>query len=389
MKDFYVLEVPPSETLAINALAQAKKKAGETVYNLSAGEPMIPAPREVLKAAEKALKENKTHYPPAAGIPPLRAAAAQWMNTRYGSAYTSEETAVVNGGKLGLYLLFQALLKPGDELLVIAPYWVSYPNIAKFFGGVSKFIKTDPKKNWKVTPQDIEKASGSKTKLLILNNGGNPTGTLYSKKEIKAILEVAAKKNLLVISDEVYSTLVYDNGVFVSCAEFPEYKDTLIIVESCSKSLTVTGLRVGFVFAPKKIITALSGLLSQSTSGVTTISQYAALGGLAKMKTITPKIAKIMQKRRNALVGEFNAVFKIKLPMPQSGLYAFVPLALLGWKGSSGEFCERAIQEANVASVPGGAFGQEGYARFSFGEEEKMLKAGVRALKKWLEKLRK
>jgi aspartate/methionine/tyrosine aminotransferase len=118
MKDFYVLEVPPSDTLAINALAQAKKKAGETVYNLSAGEPMIPAPREVLKAAEKALKENKTHYPPAAGIPPLRAAAAQWMNTRYGSAYTSEETAVVNGGKLGLYLLFQALLKPGDELLV-------------------------------------------------------------------------------------------------------------------------------------------------------------------------------------------------------------------------------------------------------------------------------
>jgi aspartate/methionine/tyrosine aminotransferase len=386
MKDFYVLKVPPSETLAINALAQAKKKAGETVYNLSAGEPMIPAPREVLKAAEKALKENKTHYPPAAGIPELRAAASKWMNDRYGSTYATEETVVVNGGKLGLYLLFQALLKPGDELLVIAPYWVSYPNIATFFGGVSKFIKTDPKKNWKVIPQDIEKAAGPKTKLLILNNGGNPTGTLYSKKEIKAILEVAAKKNLLVISDEVYSTLVYDKGIFVSCAEFPEYKDMLIVVESCSKSLTVTGLRVGFVFAPKKIITSLSGLLSQSTSGVTTISQYAALGGLAKMKTIAPKITKIMQKRRDALVGEFNKVFKIKLLMPQSGLYAFVPLSALGWKGSSGEFCEQAIQEANVASVPGSAFGQESYVRFSFGEEEKMLKAGVRVLKKWLEK---
>ena len=385
MEKLDILHVPASETITINTLAMQKRARGETVFNLSAGEPMLPIAPAIANATIKAIGEEKTHYPPIAGIPELRQAASKWMNEWYGSMLDVSNTLVVPGGKFGLFILFQALLKPGDEVIIPAPYWVSYPSMVKIFFGVPKIVTSTAKTGWKVTAKEVEKAITKKTKLLLLNNGGNPTGALYSATELKDIMAMAVKHGVLVISDEVYSGLVYDNKKYVSCGSFKEYKDNLIIIHSCSKSFAMTGLRVGFVFAAPEIVKALTGLVSQSTSGATTIAQWGALGGFQNAKKIIPKINKEMQKRRDIFMREFNKTFKQKLLPPASGLYAFISLKAMGHPGNdSGKFCQSAMEHANVAIIPGSAFGVEGYVRFSFGEDPKVLKAGINALAKYL-----
>lgn len=386
-KKLDIFQVPASETITINTLAAEKRARGEHVFNLSAGEPMMPIAAPVALGIIKALKDNKTQYPPVSGIPELRKASSDWMNKYYGSSFDMASTLVVPGGKFALFILFQALLKPKDEVIILAPYWVSYPTMVEIFSGRPKIVQSTEKSGWKVKIEDIKKAITSKTKMLIINNGGNPTGALYNAKELKEILAIAYKHDVLVISDEVYSGLVYDNKKYVSCASFKEYKDNLIVVHSCSKNFAMTGLRVGFVFADPIIVKALSGLVSQSTSGVTSVVQWGALEGFKNAEKIISKINKEMQKRRDVFMKEFNKSFGTKLVAPSSGLYAFISLKAMGWKDdNSGEFCKSAMQDANVAVVPGGAFGKEGYVRFSFGEKPAVLVAGIKALAKWLKK---
>lgn len=385
MKKLNILKISASPTLAINTLAMEKRALGETVFNLSAGEPMISVAPQISKAITQALRDDKTHYPPPPGIPELRKAVSDWMNDWYDCDFTVANTLVVPGGKFGLFALFQMLLKKGDEVLVVAPYWVSYTTIIEFFFGTLKIVESTESSGWKVTATDIEKKITSKTKFIILNNGGNPTGSLYSEKELRQIVACATKHNLLVISDEVYSTLVYDKNKFISCGQFTEYRDNVIIIHSCSKSFAMTGLRVGFVFANTEIIQALSGLVSQSTSGTISIVQWGALAGFQNAQKIIPKINTEMQKRRDVFIKKFNTSFQTKFKPPASGLYAFVSLKTLGWKDTnSEEFCKSAMQYANVAIVPGSAFGKDGYVRFSFGEKPPVLVAGITALAKWL-----
>lgn len=386
------LKITPSATIAINTLALQKKQKGERVYNLCAGEPMIDTPEIIKQAALKALQENKTHYPPVAGILELRQEAVMWFNKNYNGDYRQANVLVSTGGKMGLYLLLQTLIAPGDEVLIISPYWVSYPAMAELFGGVPRIIETGEENNWRVDLVDLKKNYSAKSKVLIFNNGSNPTGILYSQEEIKKILAFAAEKNIFVISDEVYSGLTYDNQQFVSCAGFPEFKDNLAIIQSCSKNLAMTGWRVGFVFAPEEIIKILTDLTSQSTTGVATISQYAALAGLQNVEVLTAEIRNEMQKRRDVFVNELNKLFHppigeagcaiVKL---SAGLYAFVALKDLGVaETDSVAFCQRVLAETNVAIVPGAAFGKEGYVRFSFGERVEELKAGLEQLARYL-----
>ena len=385
MKRLHILKIPASETVAINSIALEKARAGEKIYNLSAGEPMMPAPKIVARGFAQALKKEKTHYPPVSGIPELRQAAALWMNELYGSNFKKENTIVVNGGKFGIFILLQALLESGDEVLIPAPYWVSYPTMVQLFKGLPKIIETSQKAGWKITPEDIIKNTSKKTKILILNNAGNPTGTLYSKTEIENILITADKLGLFVISDEVYSGLVYDNKTFVSCASFEKFQENVAIIQSCSKNFAMTGFRIGFVFANEEIIKTLSSLVSQSTSGVTTMCQYATVEVLKSAKIITRKVNMEMKKRRDIFVNEFNKAFKCRIMVPESGLYAFVPLSSLGWKDkNSNKFCRLVIEKAGVATVPGSAFGQEGYVRFSFGERPESLRRGIHALARWV-----
>lgn len=380
-----IINIEPSSTVAINSLALQKKQAGERVYNLSVGEPMIDTPELIKLSAIKSIQENKTHYPPVSGLVELKDIAVSWMNRKYLANYNSDEVIVTAGGKFGIYLTLQSLLQSGDGVIIISPYWVSYPAMVKIFGGVPQIVETSEDNNWEVSISDLKNSINEKTKILILNNASNPTGVLYSKEEIADILEFAKQNNLIVLSDEVYSGLVYDGAEYISCALFQEYKDNLIVIQSCSKNLTMTGWRVGFVFGPADFIKTLTSLTSQSTSGVTSISQYSALAGLQNIESISLEINNEMQTRRDFFVSTFNNLFNAELKSPASALYCFIPLSAFGVENTDSiKFCEDILKETNVALVPGVAFGKEGYVRCSFGENIEELGEALRQLVKYL-----
>lgn len=384
------INISPSATLAMNALAGEKKKNGEVVYNLTVGEPQIPTPDIIQQAAIEAMNDGKTLYTPLAGIPELREAAAAWMNKNFTSSFEKKNVIATCGGKHGLLMTLQVLLEAGDEVLVVAPYWVSYPSMVELCGGVSKILETVETNAWKVTPSQVSDVCTQKTKILLLNNGGNPTGVLYTKKELEDILRVANENNLIVISDEVYSGLVYDQKEFVSVSSFSEYSDNTVIIQSCSKHFAMTGWRVGFVFGPDNLISLLETLQSQSTTGTSSISQWAALAALEHADTIIPQINVEMQNRRNAFLQNFKKYFGVELAPPNAGLYVFFSLKNLGVTTSdSVAWCMKALQEANVVFVPGAPFGAEGYIRASFGGKVEDVAAGLQTLAQYLKTVEK
>lgn len=377
-------DIPPSATLTMNTLAQQKKASGILVHNLTIGEPVLSTPEPILRAATQAMQAGKTLYTPPAGIPELREAAAAWMRDAYAASYAMGETIVTCGGKFGLYLLFQALLEPDDEVLIGTPYWVSYPPMVEIFGGVPMMVPTE-EKIWKLTPEILERFVTSKTKLLLLNNGGNPTGVVYDREEIKNLLRFAQERNLFVISDEVYSGLTYDGREYVSAGSFPEFRDRVMVVQSCSKHFAMTGWRVGFVFAPKEIIGVLTTLQGQSTSGTASISQWAGLAAVQGWATIISMICHAMEERRNVFIETFSRIAGAQFPSPSAGLYMFVSLRDMGVSSPDDvAFCTKALEEGNVALVPGSAFGAPGYVRASFGGKKEDTVAALAALEKYL-----
>ncbi|MFA4830636.1 MAG: aminotransferase class I/II-fold pyridoxal phosphate-dependent enzyme, partial [Patescibacteria group bacterium] len=275
----------------------------------------------------------------------------------------------------------------GEEVLIIAPYWVSYTGIVKIYGGIPVILSTAEMDGWKIKPEQLAAACNQKTKLLILNNAANPTGALYRREELTAILKVAKEKNLIVISDEVYSGLVYDNEEFVSAGSFFEHKDKVIVVQSCSKIFAMTGWRVGFVFGPEPAVKIIKTLQGQSTTGTSTMGQWAAVAGFKEADRIVWEIREEMQKRRNVFVETFNNLFPRKITAPASGLYCFIPIAAFGSaETDSVAFSARVLAEANVAMVPGAAFGKEGYARCSFGCEPEELREALGVLAEYLKR---
>ncbi|PIT86336.1 MAG: aspartate aminotransferase, partial [Candidatus Magasanikbacteria bacterium CG10_big_fil_rev_8_21_14_0_10_43_6] len=365
------LNIPPSETLAINTLANKKKAAGERVYNLSAGEPLVQTPPVIIDAAVAALQAEKTNYTPMAGILELRETASTWLNKQYGADFSVAETFVTNGGKFGLYALCQTLLNPGDEAIIIAPYWVSYAAMVQLAGGCPIVLHTKEEEQWKLDVGDLERSITQKTTCLILNNGSNPTGVLYTKEELQNILHVCAQRNILVISDEVYSGLVYDGHEYISCSSLGQYKDTVIVVHSMSKNFGMTGWRVGFVFGREALIQKLTTLQGQSTSNTASVSQWAAVAAFEHANDIIPSMQATLQSRRDIFFTEFERIFHYQLSLPPCGLYYFIPLTAFGVRETdSVAFCSRVLAEANVAMVPGAAFAMEGYVRCSFGVSE-------------------
>lgn len=380
------LKLSVSETMKMNGLALQKKAAGVRVFNLSAGEPMVDSHPSIVEAAKRAIADGKTHYPPVAGIPELRQAFTEWMNATYKTTYTAKQCIVTCGGKSGLYMLFQALLDPGDEVVMIAPYWVSYSGITEMFGGVPVVIPTKEQNGWRVSREDIERACTSKTTMIVLNNASNPTGALYTREQLRSILEFAASKNITVVSDEVYSGLVYDNNQFVSCGSFPEFQEQVVVIQSCSKHFAMTGWRVGFVLAPEPVIARLTTIQGQSTTGTSSISQWAALGAVQNAAAVIESVRSPMQERRDVFTNTFNKFFSTNITSSPSGLYSFVSMKALGVEGASSmDFCMRLLEQGNIATVPGIAFGQEGYVRFSFGAAKEELEAALQALKTFLQ----
>lgn len=377
--------IPASATLAMNALALQKRALGQRVFNLSAGEPMVVPHPKIVEAAEAALRAGKTLYTPAAGIPELRRAASDWLNKNYTTQFSSEEILITAGGKFGLYALCRTLLGGGDEAIVIAPYWVSYPSLAEMTGARVDTIVTQEQNGWKVTPEQLNKVITQYTKIIFFNNAGNPTGALYSRDEVRALVQIAHEHGVLFVSDEVYSGLTYD-GEFTSAGSFPEYRDNVVVIQSCSKHFAMTGWRVGVVAGDKQLIKVLADWQSQSTTGTATISQWAAVAAFENTE-VNASVKTEMQSRRNALVDALNQNFKLQLTPPAAGLYVFISMAALGvGETDSIAFCTRVLNEANVAMVPGAPFGAEGYVRLSFGADPTELEAAVQALAKYLKK---
>lgn len=387
-----------SATVLINTLAQSKKAAGIRVYNLSVGEPKMITPEVVRQGASKFIEVGDIPYPSPAGLNELRLAAANWMNQSYATDYKTEECIITTGGKFAIYLMLQYLCgsnsplkaNPTDKISVIiqAPYWVSYPSITKIMDATPVIINSTEAGGWKLTPEMLKAAYTPECKILMLNNGVNPTGIIYTRSEMQALLAAANELGLLVISDEVYSALVYTDDEYVSCGSFPEYKDNVVVVQSASKSFAMTGWRVGFLFAKKDLIDVMSALSTQSTTGVSLICQHGALAAFKNAEKINAWVRDTMKIRRDIFVDSFRKHFGIQLEYPKATLYVFASLDSLGVKNLSDEdFCIRALEEANVATVPGSAFGQPGYVRFSYGADESDLDGGLENLAKFIKSL--
>lgn len=369
----------PSATGAIHAKATQMRKSGLHVYNFSAGDPVLLNHPIITEAAFQAIRRGASPYAPIAGLFELRKAAADWMNQRYGSEFDINQTIVTCGGKFGIYAALQTLLEEGDEVLIIAPHWVSYPEMVRLAHGSPILISTEHSL-WKLTPKDLQLHITSKSKILLLNNACNPTGVLYSREEIQALLHIAKKAGLIVISDEVYSEIVYE-GSFVSCASFAEHRSHVVVIETCSKNFAMPGWRVGFAFGPDEIIANMIALQSQSTTGTCHISQYAALAALTHSSKIASHVRERMRQRRDLFFQTYNRLFNTSVKPVASSLYFFAKIG-----ADSLHVCEKILTDAHVALIPGIAFGVEGYARFAFSEEESEIVKGLEALEKVLQK---
>lgn len=378
----------PSATITINGIAAKKRMNGERVYNFAAGDPMLTNHHAILERAAHQLQSKFQSYPPVEGISELRSLAAQWVNDTCHTRFSKENVMVTCGGKFALFASIYTLLEPDEEVIIAAPYWVSYPDIVKIAGGVPKIIQTHAETGWKLTADDLYQNATKNTKMLIFNNACNPTGILYTKQEVHDLLNAAKKLDLIVVSDEVYSGLVYEEE-FISCGSFPEHDERVIIVQSCSKNFGMTGWRIGFALAPEWIIKKLAVLQSQSTTGVSLVSQWAAVGALEKFQEVNAYVKEAMNERRDVFVRTFNSLFQNPLSEIKSALYAFVSLNSMGIQCShdSVRFCEKLIASDNIALVPGTAFGVEGYVRFAFSESEEEIAQGLHALKQALDRL--
>lgn len=375
--------VEASATVTIHGLVLQKKKNGERVYNFAAGDPLLSNHPCIIEGAVRQTEQKYCPYPPVDGIPELRHLVAEWMNANYQTHYSKENVVVTCGGKFGLFALVYSLLETEDEVLIPAPYWVSYPEIVKMGGGTPKIIPTCVEEGWKIRAHDLMQHVTKNSKVLILNNACNPTGVLYTRQEIGDILAAAKELGLVVISDEVYSGLVYEEPGFISCGAFPEYQENVLIVQSCSKNFGMTGWRVGFVLGSEIIIRKLVSLQSQSTTGVSLISQWAAIGALENAQEVNFYVKNAMRKRRDLFITTYNSLFSLPIREIRSALYAFVPLNSLGIQNTthSVAFCEKVMASANIALVPGSAFGVEGYVRFAFSESEEDIYKGLHLLK--------
>lgn len=376
-----------SATIEVNNLVLQKKLRKERVYNLSAGEPVYPMAQAVLDTVGLAMRDGRTRYSPILGVEELRIVVSDWMNRIYKSAYTPQNVIVTCGGKFGIYALCQTLLSEGDEALIISPYWVSYPILVRLARARPIIVNTEPENNWQIDLDKLFSAVTSRTKVLIINSAGNPTGVVYTRDEMSAILKFAAERNIKIISDEVYSGLTYDGIEFVSAASFPEYNNNVYVVQSVSKHFAMTGWRVGFVFGDGGIIKKLGDLQSQTTTGTSTISQWAAVSALMNASTIMSTVNSAMRERRDCLVSALRSFFYDKFTTPGSGLYLFVPIEALGVReADSVKFCRQLLDYANIALVPGAPFGRDGYVRFAFGGDKQEIIDAVHALAGYLKK---
>ena len=388
--------ISPSPTLAITAKAKAMQAEGIDIIGFGAGEPDFDTPEHIKQAAIKAISEGFTKYTPTAGIPPLKKAICDRFKADSGLEYDPSQVIVSCGAKHSIYNIVQVLCEAGDEVIIPSPYWVSYPEMVRVAEATPVFIDAAEKDNFKITAASLQKAITKKTKLLILNSPSNPTGQVYSKKELEAIAKIAVEKDIWVISDEIYDKLVYGGVENVSIASLnPQIKAKTLVVNGVSKSYSMTGWRIGYVAGDKEIIGAMSNLQDHSTSNPVSISQKAALAALTGPQDAVKTMAAEFEKRRNYMVDRLNKMPGISCLLPPGAFYAFPNVSKLFNKSYNGKpikgsmgLTELLLTEAKVAVLPGIPFGADGYLRLSYATSMKNITGGLDRIEEFAKKVK-
>ena len=355
----------PSLTLAITAKAKELRAAGEDVIGLGAGEPDFDTPEHIKEAAVKALADGFTKYTPASGTPELRAATARKFERENGLQYDPQQIIISCGGKHSCYNVMLACCQEGDEVIIPAPYWLSYPEMVKLAGATPVIVETTDDTEFKVTPDQLRDAINDRTRIFILNSPSNPTGSVYTPEEIRALGDVCVEKGVLIMSDEIYEKLIYGDTKFQSVAACsPEHQAHTIIVHGLAKAYSMTGWRIGFTAAPLPIAKAIGAIQSHSTSNPTSFAQVGAVQALEGPQDHLEMWLGEFNKRRSVAFEKLNAIDGISCVNAQGAFYLFPNISGTGMK--SAEFCERLLAEAKVAAVPGVAFGSDDYIRISY-----------------------
>jgi aspartate aminotransferase len=382
--------ISPSPTLAVDAKAKALMAGGADVCSFAAGEPDFDTPQHIKDACAAALQAGKTKYVATPGIEDLRKAIAENYGTAYGLKVAPAQVVVSPGGKFSCYLAIMATCSPGDEVIIPAPYWVSYPEMAKLAGAVPKAVLATDASGFKITPEQLSAAVTSRSRLLILNSPSNPTGAVYSRSELAALIAVAVRHNLYVLSDEIYENLVYD-GLSPTCVATlgPDAEARTIVASGFSKTYSMTGWRLGTLVAPPPIAKAVSELQSQMASNATSFAQYGALAALTdkdKTKASLDKMLTAFDRRRRLLHSSLTAIPGISCLLAQGAFYLFPNISSFGM--SSMDFCAKLLETEKVAAVPGSAFGAEGYLRLSYATSDEIITKGAARLANFCKSLK-
>jgi aspartate aminotransferase len=378
-----VSQVTPSITLAIAAKAKAMRTEGIDVCSFSAGEPDFDTPAHIKAACVKALDEGKTKYGSASGEPKLREAIAQKLKRENGLDYKPENIIVTNGGKHSLYNLVIALIESGDEVIIPAPYWLSYPEMVTLAGGTPVIVQTDASTGYKITPQQLRQAITPKTKLFIINSPSNPTGMVYTPEELQGLAEVIVEKDILVVSDEIYEKIIYDGVKQVSIGSLgEEIFARTIISNGFAKAYSMTGWRIGYLAGPLELIKATITLQSHSTSNVCTFAQYGAIAALEGEQDCVEEMRQAFAKRREVMYERLNGIPGLSCPKPEGAFYMLPDISKTGLK--SLDFSNTLLEKEQVAVIPGVAFGVDNNIRLSYATDMATIEKGMDRLERFI-----
>jgi aspartate aminotransferase len=381
-----VSKITDSLTLVIAAKAKAMKAQGIDICSLSAGEPDFDTPEFIKAAAKKALDEGKTKYGPAAGEPKLRQAIAKALQAQHQIPYSADNIIVTNGGKHSLFNLMLAVIEAGDEVIIPAPYWLSYPEMVAIAGGTAIIIPTSSESGYKLTPAQLRAAITPQTKLLVLNSPSNPTGMVYSSAEIQALAEIVVERDLLVVADEIYDKILYDGAQHRSIASFgEEIAKRTFISNGFAKSYSMTGWRVGYLAGPVEIVKAMTKIQSHATSNVCTFAQYGAIAALEGPQDCVQEMLAAFTTRRQYILERVRSFPQVTCPIPTGAFYVFIDIEATGL--TSLDFCAKLLESYQVAAIPGIAFGDDRCIRLSYATDMKTIEKGMDRLERFLNSL--
>lgn len=381
-----ISQVTPSLTLAIAAKAKSMQAEGIDVCSFSAGEPDFDTPEAIKEAAKQALDSGKTKYGPASGEPKLREAIANKLQRDNHLNYKPENVIVTNGGKHSLYNLMMVLLEPGDEVIIPAPYWLSYPEMVTLAGAKSIILETTAATGYKLTADQLRAAITPNTKLLVLNSPSNPTGMVYSPEEIKAIAQVVVEKDIWVVSDEIYEKILYEGVTHLSIgAASPEAFQKTIISNGFAKAYSMTGWRIGYLAGAVELIKACNTLQGHSTSNVCTFAQYGAIAALEGSQDCVEEMRQAFAKRREFIYDRVQAIEGLKCAKPDGAFYLWIDVSQMGM--TSLEFCDALLEQQQVAVIPGIAFGADDHIRISYATDLPTIEKGMDRLDKFVRSL--